>query len=45
MTLNTSEIFDQICEIMTPFNIKAISIETGTTFASDLELDGYACCN
>ena len=42
MTLNTSEIFDQICEIMTPFNIKAISIETGTTFASDLELDSLA---
>jgi len=42
MTLNTTEIFDQICELMAPFNQKAVSIETETTFATDLELDSLS---
>lgn len=42
MTLNTTEIFDQICELIIPFNQKEVSIETDTTFATDLELDSLS---
>lgn len=42
MTLNTTEIFDQICVLIEPFNQKSVTITTGTTFASDLELDSLA---
>jgi len=42
MTLSTSEIFDQICELMAPYNQKSLTLETGTTFAHDLELDSLS---
>lgn len=42
MTLSTTEIFDQICVLMEPFNQKAISVTTETTFATDLELDSLS---
>ena len=42
MTLSTTEIFDQICEIIAPFNQKSFSINTDTTFATDLELDSLS---
>jgi|TARA_R110002096_G_scaffold435770_1_gene662617 acyl carrier protein len=42
MTLDTTEIFDQVCELIAPFNQKAVSIETDTTFATDLELDSLS---
>ena len=42
MTLNTTEIFDQVCELIAPFNQKEVSIETKTTFATDLELDSLS---
>ena len=42
MTLNTTEIFDQICDLMQPFNQKAIAISANTTFATDLELDSLS---
>ncbi|MDG1857749.1 MAG: acyl carrier protein [Emcibacteraceae bacterium] len=42
MTLNTSEIFDQICDLIEPFNQKAVAIKTSTTFATDLELDSLS---
>ena len=42
MTLNTTEIFDQICDLIQPFNQKAVALTTDTTFASDLELDSLA---
>lgn len=42
MDISTSEVFDQICTLVTPFNQKSVSINTETTFASDLELDSLA---
>ena len=42
MTLSTTEIFDQICVLMEPFNQKGISVTTETTFATDLELDSLS---
>ena len=42
MTQTTAEIFDQICELMAPFNHKSIDINTDTTFATDLELDSLS---
>lgn len=42
MTQSTTEIFDQICELMAPFNTKSIDIKTDTTFATDLELDSLS---
>jgi len=42
MTSNTTEIFEKIREIMVPFNQKAVSIKTSTTFATDLELDSLS---
>ena len=42
MTLNTTEIFDQICGLIEPFNQKVISVTTETTFATDLELDSLS---
>jgi acyl carrier protein len=42
MTLNTTEIFDQICDLIQPFNQKAVALTTDTTFASDLELDSLS---
>lgn len=42
MTQSTTEIFDQICELMQPFNQKAIEIKQETTFATDLELDSLS---
>jgi len=42
MTLSTKEVFDQICDIMAPFNQKSIPLKTDTNFASDLELDSLA---
>jgi acyl carrier protein len=42
MTPSTKEIFDQICDLMQPFNQKAIPITTETTFATDLELDSLS---
>ncbi len=42
MTQTTTEIFDQICELMAPFNQKSIDIKTDTTFATDLELDSLS---
>jgi len=42
MTLDTTEILDQICGLMAPFNKKGVSISADTTFASDLELDSLS---
>lgn len=42
MTPSTPEIFDQICDLMQPFNQKAIALTTATTFATDLELDSLS---
>jgi len=42
MTLSTTDIFDQIVELMAPFNQKSIPITTDTTFATDLELDSLS---
>lgn len=42
MTLSTAEIFEQVRDIMAPFNQKSLTIETKTTFASDLELDSLS---
>lgn len=42
MTLSITEIFDQIVELMAPFNQKSVSITTDTTFATDLELDSLS---
>ncbi|MCC3860641.1 acyl carrier protein [Pseudemcibacter aquimaris] len=42
MTLSTNEIFDQICDIMQPFNQKSVDIKQETTFATDLELDSLS---
>lgn len=42
MTLSTEEIFEQVCELVEPFNQKSISIKTDTTFATDLELDSLS---
>lgn len=42
MDISTSEVFDQICTLVTPFNQKSVSINAETTFASDLELDSLA---
>ena len=42
MTLSTTEVFDQICELMAPFNQKSVSINKDTTFATDLELDSLS---
>jgi acyl carrier protein len=42
MTLSTTEIFNKICELTEPFNHKSVTINTETTFASDLELDSLA---
>ncbi|MEZ5757131.1 MAG: phosphopantetheine-binding protein [Emcibacteraceae bacterium] len=42
MTLDTTEILDQICELMAPFNKKGVTISADTTFASDLELDSLS---
>ena len=42
MTLSTTDIFDQICVLVEPFNQKAIAVTTKTTFATDLELDSLS---
>lgn len=42
MTPSTTEIFDQICDLIQPFNQKAIALTTTTTFATDLELDSLS---
>ncbi len=42
MTLSTTEIFDQVCTLIKPFNQKSVSITTDTTFATDLELDSLS---
>lgn len=42
MTLSTSEVFDQICDLMAPFNQKSLIITPKTTFATDLELDSLS---
>lgn len=42
MTLSTSEIFDQICDLVAPFNQKSLTITPQTTFATDLELDSLS---
>lgn len=42
MIQSTNEIFDQICELIVPFNQKKILIQTDTTFATDLELDSLS---
>ncbi|MBT6035821.1 MAG: acyl carrier protein [Kordiimonadaceae bacterium] len=42
MTSSTTEIFEQIREILSPFNQKGVEIETSTTFATDLELDSLS---
>lgn len=42
MTLNTTEVFDQIVDLIAPFNQKSVSIAADTTFATDLELDSLS---
>ena len=42
MTLSTEEIFEQVCELIEPFNQKSVSIKPDTTFATDLELDSLS---
>jgi acyl carrier protein len=42
MTLSKTEVFDQICELMAPFNLRSIPLKKETSFASDLELDSLA---
>lgn len=42
MTLSTTDIFEQVRDIMAPFNQKSLTIEKTTTFASDLELDSLS---
>ncbi len=42
MTQSTTEIFDQISELMAPFNTKSIEIKPDTSFATDLELDSLS---
>ena len=39
MTQSVDEIFDQICELIKPFNKKNIAISKDTFFSVDLELD------
>ncbi len=39
MTLTVDEIFDQICELIKPFNKKNVTISKDTIFSVDLELD------
>lgn len=39
MTKTIDEIFEQICEIIRPFNKKNITISKDTVFSIDLELD------
>ena len=38
-TPSSDEIYVRIKELIVPFNKKSISIEQGTTFSSDLDLD------
>lgn len=42
MTKSVDEIFDQICELMTPFNKKDVVISSETLFSVDLELDSLS---
>ncbi len=39
MTKTVDEIFEQICEVIQPFNKKDITITKETVFSIDLELD------
>ena len=39
MTKTVDEIFEQICEIIKPFNKKNITLSKETVFSVDLELD------
>ncbi len=42
MTQNVDRIFDQICELIKPFNKKNVVISKDTYFSVDLELDSLA---
>ncbi len=42
MTPSTTEIFDQVSELIAPFNQKSVPIKPETTFATDLELDSLS---
>lgn len=39
MTQSADEIFEQICELIKPFNKKNITLTQDTVFSVDLELD------
>ncbi len=42
MTKSVDEIFEQICELIKPFNKKNIPISKETLFSIDLELDSLS---
>ncbi len=42
MTKSVDEIFEQICELIKPFNKKNIPISKETLFSVDLELDSLS---
>ena len=37
--MDNNEIRDRICELITPYNKKGVSLAPGTTFSVDLDLD------